>query len=492
LTTETKPQLFRQESLDRLASPEQLDQLMQVVTVRQWIPLSVLGALVGCALVWSVVGRVPVHVQGRGALVDPKIALGSGSVTMDVAAPASGIVSAFYVRRGDVVKKGEVIGRLSQPELEAQVALERAHLADIQQDQTSLKPLKARKTVLSKRSVSDEERDIQESLRNALALSPVVQESQRAALAAQRRTVEQRLANARKLAASMNNQLRTRRDLMEKGLIPNSLYLSAERDALSSAEQVTEGEGQLADLNNREAEGRKTFLDSQAQISQLRSRLAAIHVRSNSSTLEEVNSVTTDKNQLVESQRRVARLETQLKNAEELKSGSDGHVLEITVVNGQPVTSGQRLASVSVIEISGSAEVRGLDTVGYFTVGDGMRVKTGMKVQVTPDTVKREEFGGIQGVVTRVSEYPVTRAGVINVVNNQDLAEELTSNARVIEVFAKLTGDPTTTSGYRWSSSLGPQAHLAVGTTGSMQVTLQERPPITYLLPFLKGLFGVD
>ncbi|MEL6222850.1 MAG: hypothetical protein AAFQ57_15840 [Cyanobacteria bacterium J06626_14] len=62
--------LFRKESLERLSSPEQLDQLMQIVTPKSWLPLGALGALVLAGLIWSVVGRIPITVTGEGLLVE--------------------------------------------------------------------------------------------------------------------------------------------------------------------------------------------------------------------------------------------------------------------------------------------------------------------------------------------------------------------------------------------------------------------------------------
>ncbi|MGC1308741.1 MAG: hypothetical protein WA885_16065 [Phormidesmis sp.] len=64
-----KSNIFRKEALERLSSPEQLDQLMQIVTLRSWLPLVALGGLLGCGFVWSLVGRIPVTTTGRGAIV---------------------------------------------------------------------------------------------------------------------------------------------------------------------------------------------------------------------------------------------------------------------------------------------------------------------------------------------------------------------------------------------------------------------------------------
>jgi hypothetical protein len=61
--------IFRQEALERLSSPEQLDQLMQLVSPKSWLSLVTLGSLLGLALLWSVVARIPVTTTGRGILV---------------------------------------------------------------------------------------------------------------------------------------------------------------------------------------------------------------------------------------------------------------------------------------------------------------------------------------------------------------------------------------------------------------------------------------
>ena len=61
--------IFRKVALERLSSPEQLDQLMQIVTLRSWLPLAALGGLLASGLVWSWVGRIPVTTTGRGVII---------------------------------------------------------------------------------------------------------------------------------------------------------------------------------------------------------------------------------------------------------------------------------------------------------------------------------------------------------------------------------------------------------------------------------------
>lgn len=69
MADDQKASLFRRESLERLSSPEQLDQLMQVVNAKSWLPLATIGGLVVLVLGWSIFGRIPITTVGQGVLV---------------------------------------------------------------------------------------------------------------------------------------------------------------------------------------------------------------------------------------------------------------------------------------------------------------------------------------------------------------------------------------------------------------------------------------
>ena len=56
--------VFRKVALDRLSSPEQLDQLMEVTTPHGWLALAGAGLLLGVAVVWSTTGTLPERVSG--------------------------------------------------------------------------------------------------------------------------------------------------------------------------------------------------------------------------------------------------------------------------------------------------------------------------------------------------------------------------------------------------------------------------------------------
>ncbi len=69
--SETKARIFRKEALERLSTPERLDELVPLVDPRSWLALATFGALMAAALVWSLTGRLSTTVTGRGVLLAP-------------------------------------------------------------------------------------------------------------------------------------------------------------------------------------------------------------------------------------------------------------------------------------------------------------------------------------------------------------------------------------------------------------------------------------
>jgi hypothetical protein len=127
----------------------------------------------------------------------------------------------------------------------------------------------------------------------------------------------------------------------------------------------------------------------------------------------------------------------------------------------------------------------------YFAVRDGKRIQPGMRIEVVPDTVKRERFGGIVGKVRTVSQIPVSRDAAAAALGNSDLAGRLLGEPPCIEVIVELERDSSTFSGLRWTSSHGPEMRVSPWTTTVGRVTLEERAPLSYVLPFVRSASGI-
>lgn len=98
--------IFRKVALERLSSPEQLDQMLQVTSPRAWLALLALLILLVAVIVWSILGSVPIKVSA------PVILLQTGGVK-HVASTASGQIETIYPRAGDTVAEGQVIAEVA-------------------------------------------------------------------------------------------------------------------------------------------------------------------------------------------------------------------------------------------------------------------------------------------------------------------------------------------------------------------------------------------
>jgi HlyD family secretion protein len=141
-----KHSLFRKESLERLSSPERLDQLMQVVSPKSWLPLIALGSLVGSAVIWSIYGRIPIIIEGRGVLIYP-------SKVVPLQSKSSGQLLALNVKVGDVVKKGQVLATIDQIELRKQLQQQRTKLAELESQDKAAGSLQQLRLEQDKRSL---------------------------------------------------------------------------------------------------------------------------------------------------------------------------------------------------------------------------------------------------------------------------------------------------------------------------------------------------
>ncbi|HYU36279.1 MAG TPA: NHLP bacteriocin system secretion protein, partial [Thermoanaerobaculia bacterium] len=106
-------------------------------------------------------------------------------------------------------------------------------------------------------------------------------------------------------------------------------------------------------------------------------------------------------------------------------------------------------------------------------------------------TVKREEYGSILGEVTWAAEFPATQLGMNRQLRNEALVAKLMEAGPLIEVDVKLMRDAATPTGYRWSSSRGPNLKISSGTLTSGSIIVKEDRPISLVIPTLREKLGI-
>ncbi|MCS6822434.1 MAG: NHLP bacteriocin system secretion protein [Microscillaceae bacterium] len=109
-----RKQLFREKALEKLASPDNIHELVQITSARSWLVLAGISFLVFAFVIWAIFGKIPKTVSGQGMLIQT-----GGIVEMN--ALGGGIVKKVLVKEGDLVKKNDTIAIIAQPETEIQI-----------------------------------------------------------------------------------------------------------------------------------------------------------------------------------------------------------------------------------------------------------------------------------------------------------------------------------------------------------------------------------
>lgn len=477
-----KSNLFRKQSLERLASPERLDQLMQVVNPRSWLPLAALGSVVGVAVIWSIYGRIPINVEGRGVLIYP-------SNVVQLQSKSAGQLMALNFKVGDVVKKGQVLATIDQAELRKQLQQQRAKLTELQSQDQAVGSLQGLRLQQEQLSIQQQRQYLQQRMRELQAMTPLLKTAGDTSIKQQRQGLQQRLRETQTLSSVFFKRMEIRKQLFQKeGAISGDDALKAEQEYLQNREKIADIKSQLKELDVKDTETEKSYQQNLSSISDIQAQLQELDSKQASVAQQDLENATNRKKEIQEVKREIAKLSLQLGDSSQIISQHSGRILEITLTPGQVVNAGTRLATIEAQNPESK-----LVSVTYFPVAEGKKIQPGMKIQITPQTVKRERFGGILGNVTTISRFPITKEAAANEVGNSEVLEALISEKQggLIQVFSDLELDSQTPSGYKWSSSTGPQLNISSGTTTVVRVKVEERAPITFVLPILRSVSGI-
>jgi len=471
--------LFRQESLERLSSPERLDQMMRVVAPQDWLALLATGGLLTGAIAWSIWGKIPLTLAGKGVLIYPY------QVT-EVQTAAAGRLQQLAVNAGDRVRRGDLIAQLDQTELQAQIRQSQAKLAALQQQDRQLATLTKQRLLAEQRTLQQKRQTLQQQLHAARTLDAQRQQRDLQSVQKQRQAVRQRLQDARELDSVLQARLTNRRQLQQQGAIAADAVLQAEQEYRNNASQIPDLEAQLRQLESREVEINQTDQESRSRISNFQAEIKALDSQSFQLRQQTVEATVNRRNQIQDLQRAIAQWQLQVKTNGKILSPTDGRILEISTTVGQVLAPGTRLATIESVDPTDS-----LVNLVYFPIKDGKQIQVGMPVQTTPDPIKREEFGGIRGQIQEIAQFPVTKSAIATAVGSAEIADQLVSPGGQIGAIVRLETDPTTNGGYRWTSSRGASLPLTPGTTTTVEVRIGEQAPIYFLLPILRNTTGI-
>ena len=105
-------QIFSQEALDKLRSPEKLDTMLPITTPLSWMGLIAVLVLLFAVVLWSIYGSFTVKADGMGLIMD-------SAGLMNISHTANGKIAHLYVTPGMRIKKGDLIAHMEQAQQSA-------------------------------------------------------------------------------------------------------------------------------------------------------------------------------------------------------------------------------------------------------------------------------------------------------------------------------------------------------------------------------------
>ena len=239
--------LFRQSALDRLASPERLDQLPAVTSRRSWISLLALLVLIVAGLAWSIFGSLPSRVSGPGIFVRE-------GGNRHVAALGEGALHSLHVRAGDVVAEGDLVAVLEIPDLALRVEHTRTRLRELEAEQAAA-------------NAAD---------KSNLDLVLATMDEQRTTLLGAAKDFDGQVA-------ALAEQVATQETLQQSGLIPRSTFLSTQAALANARQNAANARVELAGNTARRSETLATYRERGeerlSRIAEVRRELVEIEAR---------------------------------------------------------------------------------------------------------------------------------------------------------------------------------------------------------------------
>lgn len=413
--------LFRKEVLDRLASPEQLNTILQVTDAKTWLALLACALVVATAIVWGIFGSVPNRVHASGILIH-------SAGLADVVAVGNGQIIGLDVEVGDQIRKGDVIARVAQPEIVAQIEALRANVVELRAGFEKSRRLGTQDEQL-RQSVSSSERV---SLQGAIAANRM-----------QERELEQRVL--------------TQQELLKKGLVTQESLLGLRQQLRTTQNSVQQLQAELQ-----------------------RSSADVFTVQRANQT-----SIQADTLRIQETERQIGLLLERLQAQSRIMSPHAGRVVELRATVGDVLAPG-----TAIVSLERTADKGSLEALLYVDSRLGKRVQPGMRVKLSPSVVKRERHGVLIGEITGVEGFSSTRLGMMRVLHNESLVDAFLAEtaAAPMALRAKLERDDHTPSGYRWSSGAGPDLVLSSGTRLDADITTSTQHPIALVFTILNAL----
>ena len=387
-----------------------------VVPLWAWVFLGVGFVFLFCLLLWAFFGSIPITVSGRGIVI-PAAGLFS------VQAPVEGSVLQIAVKEGSVIKKGDLLIQIYDPQVQLKYEEAKTKVLLLKNQLQNLKI-----------EIKTEEKALGESL-NTKRQATVF-------------TITQ-LQNEIRFA---KKEMESRQDLIDQGLISRSLYNQGVQAIAEKTIELQNKIGELADID-----------------SQMKKEYRANEITAKSQQLQEA----TEEERILKSTLDQGKIYSQF----------EGRVLEVLTNVGDFIHLGTPLFWLENSSYTEVTPKRSL-ILGFFQVDAGKRIRTGNPVKMRFPNVNYNQYGSITGEVQDISLFAVSQEQLYNRIHNKTLIDYLTDKASaVVQVTIEPDLDPKHPKAFHWTSGLQPPFSITFGTVGDIETTVEMVHPIYYLIP---------
>lgn len=485
--------VFRKVSLERLSSPEELDQLIKVTRPKGWIALIAVGCILGTALVWGIFGNIPTKTNGQGIIT-------ASEGVLSIMHPGNGIVSDVRVRTGDYVNKGDIIARVEVTDrveqinaLKEQLQLVKEFDADkIDENKdklsTDLSPLyDMARSIKQQKASNNVKQTVLDDRLNSVVMDIKKTEmlNRQYSNSVEQSKIKLQMGNDEVKNAKTNydtvkilfaEELASKKDLedAEKLLQSKSLQLkSYEQDF-----EIAKSNAASAQIDLEQKRKLSSAKDSEkAQLTEAQLNLVLLY-----SSLEVAKTA-----QINEINKKIEENKAKLEAESTVVANTTGRILEVSAKKGDIIAPGVQIASM----VKENPEMNTMEVVLYMPPGEGKKVKAGMSAQISPTVAKKEDYGVILGSVVSVSDYPVSIESMIKTLGSKEIATMFAANGAPIEVHINLALDKSTVSGFKWTTAKGAPMKIGSGNICFGSILVESKRPIQMVIPLLKEKLNI-
>lgn len=337
-----------------------------------------------------------------------------------------GEVLRVIINKGDLVNSGDVIAEIEQPQLEKRIKNIEEKLTELKKNHEEVLKYGKKDFDLKINNYSGKKKNILLSIE----------------------------ATGKKINY-IKERLENETQLLNKGLISRETLTATKQKLLDLEDLLRQKKNDLEAISISTNSTRKNFEEQRIQLE------------------KEINENERNHNELLQ----------QKFSSSKIVAKKSGIAVEIKIKKGDFVHEGEAVVTIESVK----QENEPLSAYLYVPVADGKKILSGMEIQLTPSTIKREEDGFIYGSVESVSSLPVSKEKMERTLRNGKIVETLSRTGALFEIKAKLSNKGN--GKYRWSNEKSENIDLNSGTYCTGLITVKKQAPITLLLPYFKKIF---